>query len=353
MFNIQLSVNVKDKQLLTELQKEIKTELIQKGLDKPILSTLEQLKSSLRSFINKQTEKTKPGQTPSDDNTPGGNMPKTDQEMLKFLTGVDLDKIRKSKDYTSAIESKVVVVDQRRARIRFPISDSETFEQNYKKAMDFFSQSIYAMVDSSGRVSYYVNTGVNMAQYVKVVCSTDTGDSKKSRKKFDYYKNSNKMTRQGGSEIGRFAEWTLKQEGITNITNGLTGFINITNVIDSLKEGDTQTASDLLKSFAGSPKAQGLQAKVDDLKTKTNLTPGMATQNNIMSLINNLKIEKVVKESQTTYNLISMYSESKDQTNVSFFDEVNSNINVWIIGNSDYWIREFTALAESLLKKYS
>ena len=353
MFNVKLTVRLQNAQLLQEFHKEIKDELIKKGLDKPLAEALPELKDTLKTFVNQQIKDKPPGQAPSADDTPGGNMPKTDEELLKFLTGVDLDKIRKTGDYTSAIEAKVVVVDNNRAKLRIPISDSESFEENYRKALSFFSQAVYAMVDSSGRVSYYVNTGFNVAQYVKVVCSTDVGDTAKSRKKFGYYKNSNKMSRQGKSDIGRFAEWTLKQSGVEQIKNGLTGFINITNIIDSLKVGEYETASSLLKAFTGYGRAASMNEKVDDLKKKQNLTPGMAVHTNIMALIDNLKIQKVIRFSDTEYDLISTYSTEDSKQDESFFTEINSLITVWIINNSQGWFDQFVAIAQSIIKKYT
>lgn len=351
MFNISLTSNIKNPKLLAEATRELKKELIQKGLDKPISSSLLDLKTQLKFYINEEVRSKGANTSGKDSDTPAMNLPKSDEDLLKFLTGIDLTKIRSSQDHTSSVQSNAIVVDNYRARLRFPISDYETFQENHDRAVRFFNQAMFAFVTSSG-VQYFINPGIDMRDSVKVVCSRDTGDTPGSRKKFDAYKDSNKMSRQGNSEIGRFAEWSLKQDAVKNILNGSSGFINITNVIKEIKEGNIDEAQSYLSSTKANSVYPGLQEKLQNLKDKKNLTPEVQTYSTIIDLINNLKIEKVISNSTTVYNLISFFSETEDKDSLKFFNEVNNQINVWIFNNSQLWFDQFVKLAESILKKY-
>lgn len=359
MFDVKLKVKVDSFHLAFLLENEIKETLVKTGLDKPILESLPELQNAFRNFINAQS---RPGGAPeaatanaaAKESTPGADIPRSDQELIKFLTNADIAKINKTGDYTTSIQSNFVFAKNNRVRVRMTISDSETFEENHRRADAFFDKATFAIPDSSGRLSYYMNVGANLRGGTKVQCSTDSGNTPKSQRKFDHYKSSNKMPRQNSSEIGRFAEWALTQETVEKIRNGMPGVINITNIMDSIKAGDYQTAEDLLGSYGGNKKLSDLKDKIDNLKTKTNLTPGMEVHANMMELINNLKIQKTyVSDNEVQYDLISVYSEDKSKTGAQFYDEINPIITQWILSNDNKWFDEFVKLAETILKKYS
>lgn len=338
-----------DKTALKKFNDQIQNELIEKGLDKAIDHSLWKLKADLKYFINEDVRGTSAHQPRTTSDTSLTNMPKTDQDIIKYLTGLDVGNLSKTKDYTTAIDSNVVVSNNLRVRLRLPISDYETFDQNYQRALDYFNKAIFVFVDGSGNVSYYLNPGIDLTSFVKVVCSRDTGDTTKARNKFDKYKNSNNMPRQGDSEIGRFADWSLKQDAVSMIKSK---FINITNVVKDIKEGNTEGAKSRLRLESAGALNKDIVEKVNDIDDKSKLSPELAIHSNIMSLINNLKIEKKLSPKLTQYELVSSYSDLEDKKSLKFFDEVHNLINTWIINNTNYWIEAFIKIAQDIIKQY-
>ena len=337
------------------LQKDIDKHLIKHGLDLTIEESLDELKSALKSFINDDVRSAPPAKDQNAPKTDIDNtaLPKTDQDLIKYITGLDVDKIRKTGDYTTSIDSDAVVSNNSRVRMRFPISDTESFEENQLRANNFFNKAIFIFADGSGSVSYFLNPGIDMSQYIKIVCSRDTGDTDRSRAKFDRYKNSDRMPRQNSSDLGRYAEWTLTQEGVNKIKDVNSGFVNLTSIISDIKSGNFQEALVTLQQSKVGARYAEIKEKIENIQQQKDLTPDIATYVNIISLINNLKVANVNKNANVTiYDLDSSFSDDSKDKSVKFFDEVYNQINVWILANSLKWAADFVSLASDILKKY-
>lgn len=352
MFNAALKVKLKNFELLEILKKDIQKNLVEKGLDLPITKALPQLKTELKFFTNNQATVITPdsSKTPEQNALSFSTMPKSDADIIKYITGLDVDKLRKTGDYTTAIDSKVVIVNDNRVRFRLPISDYETFDETLHRATSFFNQAIFIMVDGSGNIKYFMNPGIDLSKFVKIVCSTDVGDTTKSRNKFTNYRDGNRMSRQGDSDIGRFAEWSLKQNFVKTITNPSSGLIDLTKVVQEIKEGNYDDAIRIAGSMKVGNNQFDLIQKINNIKDRKELTPEMAAHSNIISLINNLKIFKDIKNNEVSYELISSYTE--DASGTKFFDLIYNDINVWIIQNSVSWFKQFVKVAEDILSKY-
>ena len=93
---------------------------------------------------------------------------------------------------------------------------NESFDDHFNKAKNFYNEALYVFTDGAGNTKYYANPGVDLSQYVKIVCSRETGDTQKSRNRFDTHKD-----RRG------YADWALKGEVINRIYNS---FIDVSGL---------------------------------------------------------------------------------------------------------------------------
>jgi hypothetical protein len=352
MYQINISSNafqlVKD---LERFKKELNT-TIKIGLDKPLSDSVQELKDVLLSVINKDIKDNKT-QSANTLNEKDLDIPKSQDEIIKHLTNVDLNQIRTKKDYTTFVENKALIVNEHRVRLRIPMSGAETFDMQHSQAISFFNKATFIFNDGQGNLSYHINPGIDMSQYVKVVCSRDTGDTPKSRKKFDNYKNSKKMPRQDSSEIGRFSEWSLKQDAVKYIKQA---FININPIIKDIQNGDYDDA--LLKlhtSYSGNnPNIQNVKNKVEELRDKKNLQPSTEAYSNIISLIRNMKFAKSIAPTAVRYTLISNYNSSAEQeaNEKIFMDEIQRQIFIWGSINEKLWFYKLAQVIEKFIERF-
>lgn len=346
MFKIEFTADSKILEVFSEFIEDFRRKVILNGLDESLSESVEELKKELSYIINEKIPSVDATKTSSTLGLPELNMPKSDQELLRHFTGVDIDKIRNTKDYTSGIESNVVVSDNYRIRLRLPIGPYESVEENYARAVKFFNESVMVFKDSHGNMQYYVNPGIDISQHVKIVCSRDNGVTVKSADKFEKYKNSNNMTRQQNSDIGRYAEWSLKQSGVAAIKGS---FINITPAIESIKNGDYDEAMHILSGNKNGNKISSFIDKTYDLKNNNDLHPSTALYNDIIKLIRELKIIKKIDEDEVTYSLFTKYSGNDDS---NFFEEMDRKLVLWKIDNEQKWLKALMSAAEKVIEDY-
>jgi hypothetical protein len=373
---VTFTTNIKDFQNLERFREYVRKEVVDEGLDQILDDSLAGLKNYFLDIINNEIRIN--GKVKSADGTSESNIdiPQSEAELLKFITakngkpGVDLNSFikNKGKDYSTFLESKVVTVPPHRTSLRIPMAPFETFDEQLAKAKKFFGESIFVFTDSKGMPAYYLNPGINIDRFVKIVCSTDTGDTAKSRKKYEHYQTSNKMTRQQNSEIGRFSEWSVKKEGTDFIKNN---FINISQVMNLLKEQKYSEAESLLNMGNVSADVAHVLSKIKDLKEGNNLTPGVQVYTELLSLVNTMAIEKKRNEKQNMYVLTakssyeqtsgsettlgSIASTNKDEGTEkynAFYDNLQRQLSMWKITNEDHWFKALVDKTEKSLKKF-
>jgi len=323
-------------------QKAIRKEVIENGVDAALNQSLEELKNTLKDIVNKGTVPEKKGIITKEETEEHTiKIPKSDEEILKFLTGVDVDKVNKNKDFTSAVESNVAFVMNKKnkqlVRYRMNMDANETFDDHYNKAKNFYNQALFVFADGAGNTKYYANPGIDLSQYVKVVCSRETGDTKKSRDKFELHRD-----RRG------YADWALKAEVLRTIQSS---FIDVSSIIDEIKDGDFEEAKRISSTTHKNLKrVSEFEEKIDSLRTRDKLTPGITGYTNTVTLIRNLKILKKVQEDKVTYELISDYSGEGNE--VGFFDEIERNVALWVMTNEDKWFQAIVMAAAKVIKNF-
>jgi hypothetical protein len=184
---------------------------------------------------------------------------------------------------------------------------------------------MFVFTDNNNKVNYYLNPGMDLSSYVKVVCSTEAGDGKTSTDRFD------RIAKHGSPH----ADWTLLRSGLDVVKQS---FINITDVVDKMKEGDFDTASGVLQKVGQKSQSVGTYTdKINDLKNDTKLDPTVSSYNNVVKLIRNLKLEKSIKKDRTFYTLVSTYdADSKDYQD--FQQKLMSEVKMWKLANQQNYI---------------
>lgn len=359
--NIKMSISGLDKvdNLFTGLKKQMKPEVIDRGLDAQLAKDLAELKAKMLTTVNKEIRSQIPVQT-KDAGETEVNIRKSDEEMVKHLTGVDLSKLAKTRDYNTLADGNVAVVsnkDLNKATIdkmnggptskmssgvnlRLPMSEFDTFENQYSQALNYYNNAIFVFVDNNGKSSYYINPGIDLSQYVKVVCSKEGGNTEGSNNRWDKHRD-----KRG------YADWTLFSSGVEAIKDQ---FINITDVVEKLKEGQYDEAKGVLNKVSQkSNRTFDYAEKIDNLKNNDKLDPSVESYNNLIRLLKNLQIEKSIKNDRTFYTLVSTYDENtKDFQN--FQETLLKEVRFWKITNEQKWVstlvKAIVALSTKLLR---
>lgn len=356
---LEIITDLPSKKEMDEFIREFQNDIIKKGFDDVIEETLEELKTDLLFIVNEKirvapASGVNQGQAAglNDLGQPTVNPPKSDEEILKYLTNgkTDIAKYNKSKDYSTLSESGIVFGNfsrgqkqANRVALRMEIDDGETVQGQYSKAKQFFSESIFALPDSSGKIRYYANPGLDISQFVKIKCSTQTGDG-------------DAQPATGMSPAQRFqrdrhrkgyADWTLKQDGMDFIRNK---FVDLTEPMNFIKEGDYSRARTLLNRLDKKNNLPGIRAQAVNLDVKDTQAPSMQSYTNSVDLIRNMQVTKKSDDISTTYELVSNY----DMTNATgdFTEDLTRNIRSWVVRNEGVWFNKLVNKVIKLIKKF-
>jgi len=349
--------NKKALELFDNLKKDLRPEVINKSLDIPLSQDLAALKLQLLSMLNNE-QKSKVEVKDQALGETEVKVQKSDEEMIKHLTGVDISRVSKTKDYNSLADGKVAVVSNKTMRatldkrtgtslsggkmpsgvnLRVNMNEIDSYDSQLARAENYFNDSLYVFVDTNGKANYYKNPGIDMRQYVKVVCSRDTGKTAASEKRWNT----------GTSNRG-FADWTVLTEGIERVKRD---FINITDVVDKIKSGEYEEAKSVLNKISKGSSVE-VSNKIDDLKQSTNLSPSTAAYNNVVKLIKNLRIEKSKNSQGVTYTLVSTFDETIEDY-ADFQEKIKAESQFWQISNETKWINSVVQAIIGLIKKHT
>lgn len=363
MPDVEFFTNFNDFDSFEEFKKDFRKEIIEEGLDIPLQLAGKELKATLDYLVNKQI--TMNGQTPiTGQNTttqqqtnglgqPEVNIPKSEEELVKFLTNgkSDPSKYNKSKDYSTLSESNIVFGHgstgqgtANRVTLRMDIGPDESVESQYVKAKQFFQESLFALPDAAGNMNYYINPGIDMTPFVKIKCSVFTGDGDSKTKKG---LNPRERFERNANTKG-YADWTIKQEAVDVVRKN---YVNITEVINFIKQGDYDRARELIAKVDKNDKLQPLKEQLDKLETGKDVPASTQSYTNAIALVQNLKIMKNVTPEDVTYTLVSNYSDF-DSKQVDFFEQIQRAIRGWVVDHENYWYDSLVKRVDKLIKKY-
>lgn len=334
---------------------ELRTEA-QVGLSDHIDSAVEDLKEELKTTVNNQIASAPAEQTGKDVRDQTLDIPKSEVEIINQLLNIDITKFRTDRGYSTQVDSGVTVVTSRDklkekgiasdvsrmssgVNFRMSMSEMDTFDSQFGAAQNHFNNTVF-MLEEGGKINYYINPGINLSNYVKVVCSRETGNTAASNKKFEKHR------------VRRnYADWTLTAEGLGVVKNK---FIKLNDVVDSIKDGRYDDAIAILNSHkVGNDKIQKVADEIKNIKTSKNLKPTTQAYVNIITLISNLKVRKTTSENKTTYSLYTNYGNELSDTEEQFLDTIKSEVFIWKITNEQKWIDTITKAVNRVVEKFN
>lgn len=360
---VEFTTNFDDFDTFKEFQKDLRKEVIETGLDSVLSKSLIELRTNLKFIINERVTSAPEqidgtnvrSQTVNELNQSFVSIPKSEEELVKFLTKgkADPSKYNKAKDYTTLSETGMVFGHKNRGgdssnrvTLRMEIGPDETVESQFNKARAFFESAVFAFPQPGGKFGYFVNPGIDISQFVKIKCSTLTGFGDA-----DPFEGMSPAQRfQRDTHTKGYAEWTLKQDAVNAIRKS---FLNITDVIDLLKDGDYDRAKQVIDRIDKNNKLGEFKEQIDKLEARKDLPSTTQGYTNAIKLINNLRISKKISQEDVVYNLISDYDDfSAQQEGVDFFAYVLRAIRSWVAEKEDEWFNTLVKDVERLIKKY-
>lgn len=360
MLKATLEFDLKTIDDLAKFKDDFRQEIIERGLDQPLEESLTTIQQELKTFVNEEVRERKHKQRPFEAQQGDIDIPKSEETILKTLFGINVDKFAQPENHADLGRSKIVfahgssnVGGTGRVRLRVPMRDGSTPGDHKIAATKFFNDSVYAMRSRQGNMNYYINPGVNVDNYVKVVCSTDTYDfetgepiTEKTKKRFDQYK-------ENTAELENpHAEWTLKQGFVNDIPKK---FLNVTAIVNEVKNGNIDRAREILNKRGATARINEIKGRLDrrlkEIQEKVDVAPDEQSYLEIIDLITNFKISKRIGKSEVTYTLTSSVSPSNKGTE-KFLDVINTRISRWISVNQDIWFKKLVNKVDTLIKRY-
>jgi hypothetical protein len=360
-------VSVVTKKDIEKFKNQFTKDIVQNGLDSILKKSLWKLRDSLLTAVNEvlrvaSPEEAKKAADPTQVNSlyqPVVNPPKSEQEILKLLTGgkADLSKYNKAKDYTTLSETGIVFgqgstgqTKANRINLRRDIEENETVSQQFAKANQFFKDAIFALPDTDGTIRYYKNPGLDISSFVKIKCSTMTGDG--DGQPFTGMSPAQRFQRDRHTK--GYATWTLRQKGVDFIRKS---FIDLTDPIEAVKNGDLALASRLLdqKKYAvesNGDKTPSMKNEVD--AAISGITKDKATKAYLdaVTLIHNIQISKKLEDKSATYSLVSYDANESSSEETEFKSSLMRAVRAWVVSEENEWFSDLLIKVEKLIKDF-
>jgi hypothetical protein len=356
---MQVNIKVDSKnveKLLSNLQNTLKQTIEGEILDPKLNASLVELKKQL--LLKLETLKLQPKKTKTKATNNLGqevfDISKIQNDVLKFFTGskAGYTEYNESKSFSEVIETNILVghhsknsMEANRVTLRMNINPEDTAESHYAAAVNYINKAVFILPDTSGKLNYYINPGIDLSDKVKIKCSTQTGINREKPKKglTPEERFEKDATRKRADSDSPYAEWTLKQEAVDTIRKS---FINITSIMDNIKKGDFETAERLAEHLDSKKKTK-IQDKLIALKKGALANEPLADYKNVTDFINSLKWVKKKKKNEVRYIIVSKKATLEKDT----VKELGLLVKQWCSIEKIQWFRYFIKQFVKLLRK--
>jgi hypothetical protein len=350
-----------DTKILTDiekLKKDVRKNIVDYGLDERLSSDVTLLKRKLLGFVNSAKQQI---EVPTKKDEPQLTTTKSEEELIKHFTGLDVQTIKKNKNFGDLVDHKVAFVRKDKNMLgndpaphkmtpgiqyKLDMNELDTFESQHAAALDYFNNALY-VIEEGGTRKFFVNPGGHdLSRFVKVVCTKDTGDTASARDRFESYRNGNDRSR----NVGGFALWTLRKEGIDYIKKN---FIDMTDVVEKIQNGQEDDAISSSNAKSGRSSAiREFQEKVQDIKERKDLAPSVEAYLNIVKLIKSMQILKTMYDEGVRYSLVTVDNSSTNDKDEEFLDKVRDQIYMWEVSHQEKWVNTLLRKINNLLQDY-
>lgn len=358
-----MSLEIKNLQKVLKLTRAVRKateKAIETGLDRTLNIELEKLKRDMIKLLNEQSSKIT---VQVGDKYQDIKANKSDLELIKHLSGEDLEKLSPTKGYNSLIENKVSVISSKRLQkalmdemstkakspmssavnVRIPMGESDTLESHLARGTSYFNSALIVLLDENGKARVYKNPGIDLSKYVKIVCSNTPGNSERAQQVFNRHKTGERSgNRKDSTRTPRdYADYSLLSSGVQLIRDK---FIDLTPAIEMMKNGEYAEAEDHISKIVKESDAVELLQRIRDLKLGNKLSKTSEAYRNMVVLIKGLRLKKHVKKGRTYYELITSADSALKDTK-DFETRLKNEIKVWKIDGRYKW-------AAKLIKSY-
>ncbi len=338
---------------LKEFAEEIKLQ-IESGIDTLLDPSIDDLKDELKSLLNGEIEQVEVNDL--ENKKTSTSIPKADTQILSELTDAKFDKLSKTKDFNTMVDNNIAVIvnkDLQKMKgnqqttspmssgvnFRIGMEEFDTFDNQRARALDYFNNAVFVF-EINGKIEYFMNPGIDLTAYIKIVCSREGGDGPRARERFEQHKD-----RRG------YADWTLLAPGIDLIKSK---FVRLTPVVEQIKNRDYQAAEALLKNQGSTNrKIDQVVEKLHNISDNKNIKPETKAYNNLLEVIANLKIRKTINENKTTYTLLTSSKEQLEDKEENFLDSIQTHIYLWKVGNEQKIVASISKAIERAVAKFN
>lgn len=358
MLKASLEVNLDSIKAFDRFAKDFKKEIIGKGLDEPLKESVSEIKKELKNLINNRIQKldvTVTSEQTTSEPVEETIKAKATKDIVEYLTKADINKHNPQDNYNIVDGSNVLSAqyssgseDPLRIDLRMAIAPGETLEEHYNRAIRIFQDSMFAIPNNSGDSDFFINTGENLEDSLKIDCSTLTGTTDVEPKKGMSPARRFKLDKRNKG----YATWTLKQDFVRQIRENRTKFVNLNPVIESIKNGDMEEASRIIDKLPANDTIKKVKEKVSNIVAGKNLTPDVENYTKIISMINNIKLQKIRKPKEVTYRLITTNVVDPQGPNKDFMSEIRKMLSLWLADKADIWFKELVKSTEDLIKRF-
>lgn len=349
-----LTANLKITTDFRKFAKQFRKEVIEEGLDDSLSESISELKEYLLDYITDTAKIDITDKSNINSDKIVDNIPKSMETWIKQLTGADLTKFNSSNSFSELNGSKTVYVnnytntkagfDYPSTRLKMSIGPNETFDQHFFQATNFFNSSTFIFRDSSGNLKVLMNPGIDLRRFVKVVCSTDTGKTSNSQRRFETHK------------IRRSeAQWALTQKGVEYVQQN---FVDLTPTIRELQKGEFDNAVSLL-NIATSKSAQirsTLTDKISSVRSGTTVNNNVLAYNKIVEAIKGMTVKKRITQEKVTFSLVTPLEqlgfESGAKEYADFFTYLETQLSLWKAFESQKWFSALVLKADKIIKEF-
>lgn len=324
------------------------------GAEKGLKVSIKKLQANLTDVINNQIRigqgALKADGSAGDPLPEPLNVPKSKADIIKHIFGEDMtqaDFFQKSLgNKTINDNSNVFSVKDKRIKGWQTVNDGSTYEGDEARFKERLAKGIIIDADTGKMFKLDPKT----VQGVKLECSRDTGQTLDSDKKYQAYKQSDKMSREKNGSDQRLAVWTVKQADVTNM---MAHAVSVDEIVKRVLDEDFDTAKRLLEPLNKDGSLDTSLTKIEELRANSSAVPAdVRALTAIQKLIRNLKVEKQRSESNTTrYILFTTVDEAAD-ANVKFMAELQTQVRFWLLTEQEDWFKSIVDQVLEALAQY-
>lgn len=348
-FKIDISSNSKqlEKSLRTVKKGIFKT--IENSIDEVLKKSIVELKTQLKTYITQEIKIQ--SQIDSVERLPDEiNIPVARADIIKEVFGYD---IRDSNFIRSQLKNKtnndlnnLFVVKNNRIKVWQEINSSSTLQGELSRFQERIREGVIMDYDTG---KFYVPNPDTVAD-IKLDCSRDTGETLDSEKKFNAYKNSNKISRRGNSPDQRVAAITMKQDAVKEM---MINAILIDSIIDNIIEGNYDEAMEILDRHNKTGTFQQAIERIEEFGENKAISPDSQAFNNLLQMVNSLKIKKIKLKDGLDYVLTGNVPSLKlGESNEQYLTNLTEQISMWLVTVEPRIVSNIIKRLKNLIKQF-